>query len=72
MLTLLEERLQECSAPLWSEGGGKKRHGDLLVQVTSGQEEEEYDYKEICITHAVVRELRAGPYACTGRGRRDV
>lgn len=59
MLTLLEERLQECSAPLWSEGG-KKTFGDMLVEVMVAREEEDYDYKEIVVAHAEVRLLRRG------------
>lgn len=54
MLTLLEERQQECSAPLWSEGG-KRKYGDMVVEVLSGRDEDEYDYKEISVTHAEVR-----------------
>ena len=57
MLTLLEERLQECSAPLWSEGG-RKKYGDMLVEVLNGRDEEEYDYKEISVTCGEVKRER--------------
>ena len=54
MLTLLEERQQECCAPLWSEGG-KKKFGDMYVEVGNTRDEEDYDYKEIHLSHAEVR-----------------
>ena len=53
MLTLLEERLQECSTPLWSEGG-RKKYGDMFVEVMNGRDDEDYDYKEISVSHGEV------------------
>lgn len=55
MLTLVEERQQECSATLWSDGG-KKRYGDMSVEVLRSRDDEDYDYKEFTLTHAQVPE----------------